>query len=57
MLKSTLTARDMAPMIYPATQHIVFQIRATTMKRECQVIVFAEFFYRPLIILSDIEPE
>jgi len=31
MCKSTLTARDMAPMIYPATQHIVFPFRERCM--------------------------
>ena len=44
MCKSTLTAQDMEPMIYPATQYIVFQIRRSYMKSYGYFIVFTEVF-------------
>lgn len=44
MCKSTLTARRLDPMIYAATQHIVFNFRGSQFKCYNYAVVFMEIF-------------
>ena len=41
---STLTVRDMAPMIYAATQYIVFDFRGSHIKCDKYLLEFTEIF-------------